>query len=102
MASALKGLKAEALTTEALPKLLLRFLPHFWGSFETRWEKGKTHLVPVIMHGWDASDYTLCGKSSSEHDSQDGGELLSDQPIPAYVCKKCQQVARQRGYGTNP
>ena len=96
MKSRLKGLKAAEATTEAQPKLLILFLPRFWGSFERRWELGKEHLVPSALRDWDESSYTLCGLRYGE--SQSSGEVLPGQPLPTGICRKCLQVARKRGY----
>ncbi len=96
MESRLKGLKAIEATTEEQPNLRILFLPRFWGSFESRWERGKDHLVPSALRGWDESSYTLCGLRYGE--SQSHGEVDPGQPLPSGICRKCLQVARNRGY----
>jgi hypothetical protein len=94
--SILTGLKAEALTTEEKPTLRLLFLPRFWGSFESRWELGKTHLVPSVLRGWDDGDHTLCGIRYGESKHQ--GDVEPGQPLPRGICKNCRRVAIKRGY----
>lgn len=95
--SALAGLKAAALTTEAMPALRILFQPRFWGSYERRWELGKSHLAPSIMQGWDTGDHFLCGLARGEENHR--GDIQPGEAIPGYVCKKCRQVALKRGYG---
>jgi hypothetical protein len=95
--SVLDGLKAVRLTTEAKPKLRLLFLPRFWGSFESRWERGKAHLVPSILQDWDDGDHTLCGIAYGE--SQFQGEIGPEDHLPRWICKSCHRVATKRGYG---
>lgn len=94
----LRGLKAEALTTEPLPALQIIFQPRFWGSFERRWELGKTHLAPQILRGWDTADHFLCGRPNSGEE-QLGEDVKPGEPLPTSLCKKCRQVALKRGYG---
>lgn len=64
----LTGLKADDMVTEERPPLNLLFLPRFWGSLDSRYENGKTHLVPQVLRGWDEARATLCGRRVGESD----------------------------------
>lgn len=101
MMKALEGLKAAELTTEPLPPLRIIFQPRFWGSLESRWEKGKAHLAPAILRGWDTADHFLCGRTNSDEDDSQG-EIMPGAPLPGYICKQCRQIALKRGYGDKP
>ena len=100
----LTGLKAADLVTEELPRLTIVLVPNFWGSHERRWERAKNHLVPLVMHGWDQSDFALCGASSKANDSEcDLSKTYGpNDPLPSRLCKKCQRIALKRGYGNAP
>jgi len=71
-----------------MSELKLIFRPRFWGSFESRWECGTTHLT---RNG----DRTLCGESTGE--AREEGTVPLNGPIPKRVCKRCHKAARREG-----